>query len=219
MKKVTDIPLAMNTLPLELREKILIHVIRECIATNDYTLYDTFRPLFRREIVEQFSKKQIEEIFETKFITQAFICDFGHMINKRVLFYYQRLSDTFLRNHGPWNPADWYEISRFQNLSESFIIEFKDHVHWRCIWVYQTLSEAFIVKHAKKEDWFFIGQNKNLQRDFLNKYYPLLRKGLLALHRRDTIIYFMYCFNEPSLLELLKAKISVKWKKFMFKVV
>jgi hypothetical protein len=43
--------------------------------------------------------------------------------------------------------VDWDYISKYQNLSESFIEEHKDLVYWICISKYQKLSESFIEEH------------------------------------------------------------------------
>jgi len=51
---------------------------------------------------------------------------------------------------------DWSRTSRYQNLSEEFIREFKNKLDWVNISRYQKLSEEFIREHQNFVDWEMI---------------------------------------------------------------
>ena len=52
---------------------------------------------------------------------------------------YQKLSESFIREFA--DKIDWYYMSKYQKLSESFIKEFNDGIKWQHISLYQKLSE------------------------------------------------------------------------------
>ena len=61
-------------------------------------------------------------------------------INEKQLFF---LSDQF-------NKDDWKLISKYQTLSESFILRFKKQLYWPYICAYQHLSESFLENNDVK---------------------------------------------------------------------
>ena len=65
---------------------------------------------------------------------------------------------------------DWYHISKYQKLTESFIEKYKDKLDWYNISVYQELTESFIDKYADKVYWFIIISYHKLTHEFLEKH-------------------------------------------------
>jgi hypothetical protein len=68
--------------------------------------------------------------------------------------------DCFTNTH-------WWYISKYQILSEPFIIKYKDLVHWYNISKYQILSEPFIIKYKDLVDWVYISEYQKLSENFL----------------------------------------------------
>src|SRR5574343_458953 len=66
--------------------------------------------------------------------------------------------------------VDWYCISEYQKLSESFIEKYVDKVEWWYISVYQKLSEEFIEKHGDKVNWDCISAYQKLSEEFIEKH-------------------------------------------------
>ena len=67
--------------------------------------------------------------------------------------------------------VDYYMLSRYQKLSESFIKKYKDKVYWNYISIYQTLSEKFIEKYIDKVDLYLISIYQKLSEEFIEKHY------------------------------------------------
>ena len=61
---------------------------------------------------------------------------------------YQKLSESFIEKYS--DKVNWRNISKYQNLSESFIEKYTDEICWYNILTYQKLSESFIEKHKNK---------------------------------------------------------------------
>lgn len=80
----------------------------------------------------------------------------------------QYFSDTVLEKL--LNDEYSFVISRYQNLSESFIDKHKDELNWNIISEYQTLSEDFIETHKSYVIFKFLMKNEKLSQDFIYKY-------------------------------------------------
>jgi len=67
---------------------------------------------------------------------------------------------------------DWKGVSRFQKLSEKFIIKFEDRVDFESITQYQynRLSINFIRKYQNKMEWEYISRKKSLPEDFMIEF-------------------------------------------------
>ena len=81
---------------------------------------------------------------------------------------YQNLSEDFIREFK--DKVNWPIISYKQKLSEDFIREFKDEVNWSIISYYQKLSESFIQEFADKVDWWFISVHQKLSESFIREF-------------------------------------------------
>ena len=81
---------------------------------------------------------------------------------------YQELPEDFIREFKDY--VDWYFISTKQKPSESFIREFKDYVDWYCISKYQKLSEGFIREFKDKLGWACISKYQKLSESFIREF-------------------------------------------------
>jgi len=68
---------------------------------------------------------------------------------------------------------NWYNITFYQILSESFIIEFLDYVNWQNISQNQKLSEELIREFKDQVEWYYISSYQKLSEEFIRefKYY------------------------------------------------
>jgi hypothetical protein len=95
---------------------------------------------------------------------------------------YQKLSESFIHEHKDL-VGGWY-ISIYQKLSESFIEEHKDLVKWDLISQYQKLSESFIHKHKDLVDWYCISQCQRLSEAFIDEYKDLVKWDLISIYQK-----------------------------------
>ena len=72
--------------------------------------------------------------------------------------------------NGSMSENDWFWISRFQKLSESFIREFQDKVNWGGISECQKLSEDFIREFQDKVSWYRISRYQELSESFREEF-------------------------------------------------
>ena len=98
---------------------------------------------------------------------------FDENINNFVIDWYyismfQKLSESFIEKH--IDKVNWGYISGHQKLSEEFIEKHKDKVYWYYISIHQTLSEEFIDKYKDKVDWCWISSNQTLSEEFIGKH-------------------------------------------------
>lgn len=83
------------------------------------------------------------------------------------IFEYHKLSENFIRKYVEQYDNDiWSVISKYQTLSEDFIIEFKDKVDWYDISGKQKFSEEFALKFHNELDWSLIIRRKLFLLDF-----------------------------------------------------
>jgi hypothetical protein len=81
---------------------------------------------------------------------------------------YQKLSESFISEFK--DNLKWYHISKFQKLTEDFIRENKDNVNWDYISKYQNLSESFIIEFKNKVSWSNISAYQKLTESFITKF-------------------------------------------------
>jgi len=82
------------------------------------------------------------------------------------------------------NKVDWYYISEYQKLSETFIEKhFKDLDKSR-ISSNQKLSETFIEKHFKDLDKSYISANQKLSETFIEKHFKDLDKSYISEYQK-----------------------------------
>jgi hypothetical protein len=66
--------------------------------------------------------------------------------------------------------VDWYDVSRYQKLSEKFIEKYKDHVDWYGVSRYQKLSEDFIQKHGINPNPFLYPKTNKTKKELVKEY-------------------------------------------------
>ena len=69
-------------------------------------------------------------------------------------------------NTSDFTNYDWSCISRFQDLSGEFIMEFKNKVDWFEISRYQILSDSFIILNRDKLDLGYLIANDRVTEEF-----------------------------------------------------
>jgi hypothetical protein len=80
---------------------------------------------------------------------------------------YQKLSESFIEEFK--DKVDWLYISRCQILSEPFIEKYKEKLERNYISQYQKLSESFILNNIEYIDVYFLGKNKSISNELLEK--------------------------------------------------
>lgn len=78
------------------------------------------------------------------------------------------LNDVFISKFH--HKLDWFDLCKYQKLSEEFIDKYADKVNWPNITKYQVLSEPFIESHLDKLELNFICTYQKLSDDFLAKF-------------------------------------------------
>jgi hypothetical protein len=68
------------------------------------------------------------------------------------------------------NQSNWYNVSLYQKLSETFIAKFADKVDWNNISSNQILSEKFIEKYTDQVYWKYISQYQKLSEEFIERH-------------------------------------------------
>ena len=81
---------------------------------------------------------------------------------------YQKLSENFIIEFQ--DKVDWDWIPKYQKLSEDFIREFQDKIYWTYISKYQKLSENFIREFQDKVDWDCISEYQKLSYEFIEEF-------------------------------------------------
>ena len=100
---------------------------------------------------------------------------------------------------------NWNSVSKCQNLSESFIREFKDKVEWEYISKYQNLSEDFIREFRDKVDWDYISEYQKLSEDFIREFKDEVNWEIISecqILSEDFIVEFenKITFSRPNII-------------------
>jgi hypothetical protein len=90
---------------------------------------------------------------------------------------YQSLSESFIKKYS--YKFLWGDISAYQILSEKFIEKYSDKVNWTYISRYQELSETFVEKYLDKVNWIHISYSQKLSEPFIKKYFNKIDVGCL----------------------------------------
>jgi len=115
--------------------------------------------------------------------------------------YTKTLSEEFIReNKDIIDLINWYNISKYQKLSENFIREFKNKVDWDNISYYQKLSENFIREFQGKINW----------KCLLKKYGYNLFEIKINKYQIKSNNYISDCLEFPELVNLTLRLISLK---------
>jgi len=95
---------------------------------------------------------------------------------------YQKLSESFIKEFK--DHVDWYNISSYQKLSDEFIREFKDKVGWSCISSYQKLSESFIREFQYKVNWSFISRYQKHSESFIREFKNYINWSYISVYQK-----------------------------------
>ena len=79
--------------------------------------------------------------------------------------------------------VDWYTLSKYQNLPEEFIREFKDYVLWTEISKFQQLSEEFIREFADQLDWYYICRDQKLSEELMSDFREYLHWRTICVYQ------------------------------------
>jgi len=123
---------------------------------------------------------------------------------------------------------DWYDISRYQSLSEPFIIKYQNKIRWYWISYFQSLSEDFITKFQNYVDWDWISFKQTLSENFitkfqnyvnwdfiLNKYYNLSDQFIIM--NEDYIMQSNYT-KYTKKLQIVKNDIQSQYHNNLFNI-
>lgn len=94
---------------------------------------------------------------------------------------------------------DWWYMSVYQVLTESFIDKYKDKVKWDIISVMQVLSEEFIEKHNDRVNWYGISDNQKLSEQFIEKHKNIVEWYLIIKHQNLSYVFLDKHLYEYSL--------------------
>ena len=145
-------------------------------------------------------KKEIQNIIEHLKFNYT-VNDFDKSVNWyqwNQVSKYINLSESFIERYK--DKMDWDKISEYQQLSESFIKRFKDKVNWDYISQYQKLSESFIERYYYKVNWRIISEYQKLSESFIKKH-----KGYVDW-------YYISKYQKLSKPFIEKHKTFVNWK-------
>jgi len=119
----------------------------------------------------------------------------AELFNWDLLIRYRVLPEDIIRVGCPYfDLNDWYTLCKYQEVSESFIREFKDKLDWCFVSKYQKLSESFIREFQDRVDWDYISEYQKLSESFLIefidrfRYYCLRRNTRIPQDLKDRII-------------------------------
>ena len=79
------------------------------------------------------------------------------------------INTTCNTNYKSMDEINWYYISKKQNLSESFIREFKNKVNWEDISERQNLSKEFLREFKDKIYWKSFFNRDDMQEILIDK--------------------------------------------------
>ena len=109
--------------------------------------------------------KEINTLLGTNYKTKT---EFQDRVDWYYISRFHKLSETFIREFQ--DKVDWYLISTYQKLSEPFIKEFQDRVYWDYISKYQKLSEPFIKEFKERVDWDYISKYQKLSPELQKEF-------------------------------------------------
>ena len=115
---------------------------------------------------------------------------------------------------------DWFYVSIYYNLSESFMEKFQNEVYFQGISKYQVLSESFIEKYKDRLDWFFVSSFQKLSESFIEKHkdkvswamiskFQKLSEPFIEKHKEKLDWFYITVYQKlsESFIEKLKDKI------------
>lgn len=114
----------------------------------------------------------------------------------------------------------WGAISYFQDLTEQFMINFKDRLDWISISIHQNLTEPFMRKMKDYVKWNYAAENQKMSSDFIIEFYEQINYYCLVKSRHkdmkvlpETLIYELSVRIDPYVFRetfLKNKKITTK---------
>jgi len=105
-------------------------------------------------------KKETKELIKEENLNCS-VEEFKDKISWNYRYLFQTVSE---------DKANWWNISKYQYLSEDFIKEFQDKINWYWISKKQILSEDFIREFKDKVDWIVISECQKLSEKFAKEF-------------------------------------------------
>lgn len=109
------------------------------------------------------------------------------------------------------NSTDWYTISKYQKLTETFIEKYKDKVVWKSISKYQKLTEPFIDKHSDRVDWYSILKYKKVSYELLERhlyYYTLYQKNISNFINSEHLVKLQDVYKDKYYIDKLAYELN-----------
>ena len=195
---------------------------------------DKARTFFTGE--ERIAQGNWDFISTYEFLSEDFMRTFKDKLNWSVLFEWQRMSNSFIKENIDKikTKDDWFSVVFSQNLSEDFIDKYSDTLNWHTIFECQYLNAAFIEKHIDKinkdfmgVDWYNISVRGLLTEEFIEKYpkeldwdnisqYQVLSEEFIEKHK-DKVNWKLISEYQPLSEEFIeKHKDDVSWEEINY---
>lgn len=168
--------------------------------------------------------KKVEKEIEQLINTLKLVCtveDFHHVVYWDDLLINHQVSEDFIREFCYTRWIIWTYVSRYQKLSESFIVEFQHKVCWYEISQHQVLSEDFIRKFQDKVDWVSISEFQILSEDFIREFQNVVSWDRISEHQElseDFIREFRNDLNwyRISMNQKLSEEFIIEFKSWLY---
>jgi hypothetical protein len=132
----------------QLPEDFILKNIR-LIDTTLLVKYQKISENLIAKLIDQFNDRDWIHVFINQNISEKFILEHYRYINWDIMVPILDLSEEFLiKVNILFKPVTfWYDILKFQKLSEEFLNTYKHNFnnnHWRLLYIYQNISYNFI---------------------------------------------------------------------------
>ena len=154
----------------------------------------------------QFYKLDIDLNLSDDLLIQAFE-NFQNQVFWWNISKYQKLSEKFIKKFK--DKVDWIGISINVNLSEEIFEKFQDNLSWLYFSEYQKLSENFIEKFQNKVNWISISIYQKLSEEFILKNWHRLYHQLIIEYQESltpAFLCWLYRTDQKREYDLLKNK-------------
>lgn len=120
------------------------------------------------EVIREFKDRIVwKEYHYSENLTNDFMIEFKDYVDWKYILFHLRISEEIIKIIPENILADsWYNISRFQTLSEEFMREYSDKINWTEISARQRLSEEFIREFEDRFYWDDIFRHQNISVGF-----------------------------------------------------
>ena len=112
----------------------------------------------------------------------------------------------------------WMRISKYEDLTEEFIIEFKMFLFWSNITLYSKLTNKILLECQHFIDWDILSESKDLSEEFIEEYADKLTWQLLSVFQKmsdeflikhkDKMIWVWYFKHQVASYPIVKKFIT-----------